>query len=94
MFILNKKTGVTSECTNPDVIKYCKKNAEDFEVTESRTSNVEKNSIEQPTKQKPLEKMKVDELRAFALEKEIDVEGFNKEEMLKVIKDILNGSNQ
>lgn len=92
MYILNKKTGVWSECSNLDIIKYCKKNAEEFTVSEEMEDSQQGNNGE-TVKEKPLNKMKVDELKALALEKEIDVEGLSREEMLKVIKNVLNGSD-
>lgn len=93
MFILNKKTGVVSECSNPDVIKYCKNDSEDYTVSENKKDLIKSSDDKKGDLDKPLEKMKVEELKTFALEKDIDVTGLNKEEMLKVIKDSLNGSN-
>lgn len=46
MFILNKKSGVITECNNADVIKTCKKDA-NYEVEE----NIEYFDVQEPQKE-------------------------------------------
>lgn len=50
MFILNKKTGTVQECHNNDAIKACKKDADNYAVSERREDLVKK-PAEEPKKE-------------------------------------------
>lgn len=50
MFILNKKTGTVQECHNNDAIKACKKDADNYAVSERREDLVQK-PAEEPKKE-------------------------------------------
>lgn len=50
MFILNKKTGTVQECHNNDAIKVCKKDTENYAVSEKREDLVQKHA-EEPKKE-------------------------------------------
>lgn len=94
MFILNKNTGVTQECVNDDVIKICKKDMENYAVADTIEELPSKNdSTDMPSaseKEKPLEKMKVDELKALAKEKGIEgADSLTKAELIAVLKDVV-----
>lgn len=54
MFILNKKSGVITECSNADVIKTCKKDA-NYEVKESVEAFNAQKSQDEPKKEEPKE---------------------------------------
>lgn len=49
MFILNKKTGTVQECHNNDAIKACRKDADNYAVSERR-EDLEKKPAEKPQK--------------------------------------------
>ena len=49
MFILNKKTGTLQECHNNDAIKACRKDADNYAVSERR-EDLEKKPAEKPQK--------------------------------------------
>ena len=49
MFILNKKTGTVQECHNNDAIKACRKDADNYAVSERR-EDLEKKPAEKPEK--------------------------------------------
>lgn len=50
MFILNKKTGTVQECHNNDAIKACRKDADNYAVSERREDLVQK-PAEEPEKE-------------------------------------------
>lgn len=50
MFILNKKTGNVQECHNNDAIKACRKDADNYAVSERR-EDLEKKAAEKPKKE-------------------------------------------
>lgn len=50
MFILNKKTGTVQECHNNDAIKACKKDTDNYTVSEKREDLVQKHA-EEPEKE-------------------------------------------
>lgn len=50
MFILNKKTGTVQECHNNDAIKACRKDADNYAVSERREDLVQK-PAEEPKKE-------------------------------------------
>lgn len=50
MFILNKKTGTVQECHNNDAIKACKKDTDNYAVSERREDLVQK-PAEEPKKE-------------------------------------------
>lgn len=50
MFILNKKTGTVQECHNNDAIKACKKDTDNYTVSEKREDLVQKHA-EEPKKE-------------------------------------------
>lgn len=54
MFILNKKSGVITECSNADVIKTCKRDA-NYEVEESIEAFNAQKPQEEPKKVEPKE---------------------------------------
>lgn len=54
MFILNKKSGVITECNNADVIKTCKKDA-NYEVKENRGDFEAQEPQKEPEKVEPKE---------------------------------------
>lgn len=96
-FIYNIKTTVTTECVNADVIKVCKKDPLNY-IVEDKIEDL-KSQIESlngkedtPQKNKPLSKMKVDELKALATELGIEsIDSLNKDELIAVIKEAQNG---
>lgn len=93
-FIYNIKTTVTTECLNNDVIKVCLNDPLHY-IVKDKLDDLKKeittlNGPEEKTN-KPLSKMKVDELKAFAGELGIeDFDSLNKEELLAVIKEKQN----
>ena len=92
-FIYNIKTTVTTECVN----KICKKDPLNY-IVEDKIEDL-KSQIESlngkedtPQKNKPLSKMKVDELKALATELGIEsIDSLNKDELIAVIKEAQNG---
>ena len=54
MFILNKKSGMITECNNADVIKTCKKDA-NYEVKENREDFEAQEPQKEPEKVTPKE---------------------------------------
>lgn len=91
-WIYNKSTQVLTECLNKDVIKVCKADVDKFIVGDSKDKVEKLVKVEEETSNdaqldKPLSKMKVEELRALAEERGIEgADSFTKSELLEVLK--------
>lgn len=91
-WIYNKSTKVLTECCNKDVIKVCKADVDKFIVGDSKDKVEKLVKVEEETSNdaqldKPLSKMKVEELRALAEERGIEgADSFTKSELLEVLK--------
>ncbi len=89
-WIYNKSTKVLTECRNKDVIKVCKADIDKFIVGDSKEkvkklAEVEETEVSEL--EKPLDKMKVDELRALAEKRGIEgANSFTKAELIEVLK--------
>lgn len=90
-WIYNKSTKVLTECRNKDVIKVCKADIDKFIVGDSKEKVKKLAEVEEETEvfelEKPLDKMKVDELRALAEKRGIEgANSFTKAELIEVLK--------
>lgn len=96
MYIRNIKTGIVQECTNKDVIKVCRRDSENYVVSEGEPVTQALEVIEEVTvpemslaSEKNLEDMTVSELKALAKEKGIDgTSSLAKEDLLAVLKEV------
>ena len=96
MYIKNIKTGIVQECSNKDVIKVCRKDAENYVVTEGEPVTQVLEVVDKMTEpeipltpEKDLEDMTVSELKALAKEKGIDgTSSLSKEDLLAVLKEV------
>ena len=90
-FIYNIQTTITIECLNDDVVKLCKNDPLHYVVMDSLDELKSKinsfTSTENKELTKPLSKMKVDELKALAIEKGIEnIDSLTKDELVAIIK--------
>ena len=90
-FIYNIQTTITTECLNDDVVKLCKNDPLHYVVMDSLDELKSKinsfTSTENKELTKPLSKMKVDELKALAIEKGIEnIDSLTKDELVAIIK--------
>jgi hypothetical protein len=96
MYIRNIKTGIVQECSNIDVIKVCRKDAENYVVTEGEPVTPILEVVDKMTEpelplttEKDLEDMTVPELKALAKEKGIDgFSSLNRDDLLSVLKEV------
>lgn len=97
MYIRNIKTGIVQECTNKDVIKVCRRDSENYVVSEGKPVTQALEVIEEVREpemslasEKNLEDMTVSELKALAKEKGIDgTSSLAKEDLLAVLKEVM-----
>lgn len=91
-YIYNIKTTVSIECLNKDVIKICRSDPLNYIVSDSlddlNKQIKQLEGIDESIKpNKPVSKMKLDELKAYAEELGIEnIDSLTKEELIAVIK--------
>ena len=91
-YIYNIKTTVSTECLNKDVIKICRSDPLNYIVSDSlddlNKQIKQLEGIDESIKpKKPVSKMKLDELKAYAEELGIEnIDSLTKEELIAVIK--------
>ena len=91
-YIYNIKTAVSTECLNKDVIKICRSDPLNYIVSDSlddlNKQIKQLEGIDESIKpNKPVSKMKLDELKAYAEELGIEnIDSLTKEELIAVIK--------
>ena len=99
-FIHNIKTNISTECTNKDVVKICKKDPLNYIVCDSLSELNEQikvlNIVDAPDglkePSKSISKMKVDELKTLATELGIEnTDSLTRDELIAVIKEKKNG---
>lgn len=52
VIIKNRNTGLTTECSNADVIKVCRSDTKNYEVTEVKTATPKKATAKKSTAEK------------------------------------------
>ncbi len=94
MFILNKKSGLITECTNEDVIAHCKKNLDEYGVAktadELKREKAEKSAdkpeeVVAPEEPETLPEDPIEEETEEAAE-DVDYSSFSVAELRKVAK--------
>lgn len=91
-FIYNIKTTVSTECLNNDVIKICRNDPLNYIVCDSlddlNNQIKQLEGIDESVKpNKPISKMKLDELKVYAEELGIEnIDSLTKDELIAVIK--------
>ena len=91
-FIYNIKTTVSTECLNNDVIKICRTDPLNYIVSDSlddlNNQIKQLEGIDKSVKpNKPVSKMKLDELKVYAEELGIEnIDSLTKDELIAVIK--------
>lgn len=91
-YIYNINTTVSTECLNKDVIKICRSDPLNYIVSDSlddlNKQIKQLEGIDESIKpNKPVSKMKLDELKAYAEELGIEnIDSLTKEELIAVIK--------